>query len=82
MVLLTATRILSFWSKRLRLEWDLPLTLIKEVTVENNGIRFSHKAGKQSDKFVYIPDKGSQTWFYNQVATVVKEFNTRRRMDM
>lgn len=80
-VLLTATRVLYFWSKRLRLGWDLPLTSIQGVTVEDTGIRFAHKAGKSADKFVYIPDKGSQTWFFNQVAAVVKEFNVRRRMD-
>ncbi|KAF8873711.1 vacuolar protein sorting-associated protein 13 [Gymnopilus junonius] len=80
-ILLTASRVLSFWSKRLRLEWELPLTQIQGVTVEDTGIRFAHKAGKEQDKFAFIPDKASQSWFFNQVASVVKSFNARRRMD-
>jgi vacuolar protein sorting-associated protein 13A/C len=80
-VLLTASCVLSFWSKKLRLDWELPFTQVQGVTVENTGIRFAHKAGKANDKFVFIPDKSAQSWFFGQVATVVKSFNARRRMD-
>ncbi|TFY54315.1 hypothetical protein EVJ58_g8935 [Rhodofomes roseus] len=80
-VLLTTTRILSFWSNKLRLEWDLPFTLVQGVTIEDTGIRFAHKSGKDHDKFAFIPDKNAQSWFFGQVATVVKAFNARRRMD-
>ncbi|KZT02705.1 vacuolar protein sorting-associated protein 13 [Laetiporus sulphureus 93-53] len=80
-VLLTASRALSFWSNKLRLDWDLPLTLVQGVTIEDTGIRFAHKSGKDHDKFVCIPDKNTQTWFFGQVAAVVKVFNARRRMD-
>jgi len=80
-ILLTASRVLSFWSKRLRLEWELPFTQIQGVTVEDTGIRFANKAGREQDKFAFIPDKASQSWFFNQVASVVKSFNARRRMD-
>ncbi|KAF8974033.1 vacuolar protein sorting-associated protein 13 [Flammula alnicola] len=80
-ILLTASRVLSLWSKKLRLEWELPFTQIQGVTVEDTGIRFAHKAGKEHDKFAFIPDKASQSWFFNQVASVVKSFNARRRMD-
>ncbi|KAI0724570.1 vacuolar protein sorting-associated protein 13 [Cerioporus squamosus] len=80
-VLLTTTKIISFWSNKLRLDWELPFTQVQGVTIEDTGIKFAHKAGKQHDKFVYIPDKSSQTWFFSQVASVVKAFNARRRMD-
>ncbi|PCH33647.1 vacuolar protein sorting-associated protein vps13 [Wolfiporia cocos MD-104 SS10] len=80
-ILLTASKVLSFWSKKLRLEWELPFTVVQGVTIEDTGIRFAHKAGKDQDKFVFIPDKTTQTWFFGQVATVVKAFNSRRRMD-
>jgi vacuolar protein sorting-associated protein 13A/C len=80
-ILVTASRVLSFWSKKLRLEWELPFTEIQGVIVEDTGFRFTCKAGKESDKFVFIPDKASQTWFFNQVASVVKSFNARKRMD-
>ena len=80
-VLLTASRVLSFWSKKLQLDWDLPFSQVQGVTVEDTGIRFAHKAGKENDKFAFIPDKGSQSWFFGQVALVVKSFNARKRMD-
>ncbi|THH34126.1 hypothetical protein EUX98_g96 [Antrodiella citrinella] len=80
-VLLTSTKLLSFWSNRLRLDWELPFTQVQGVTIEDTGIRFAHKMGKEHDKFVIIPDKASQSWFFGQVASVVKAYNTRRRMD-
>ncbi|KAF5375265.1 hypothetical protein D9758_000284 [Tetrapyrgos nigripes] len=81
-VLLTMSRVLSFWSGRLRLDWELPLTQVKGITVEDTGIRFAHKAGKEHDKFVFIPDKASQSWFFERVAGVVKAFNMRRKMEV
>ncbi|KAI0361599.1 vacuolar protein sorting-associated protein 13 [Trametes cingulata] len=80
-VLLTTTKVLSFWSNNLRLEWELPFTQVQGVTIEDTGIKFAHKAGKEHDKFIFIPDKSSQTWFFSQIASVVKAFNARRRMD-
>ncbi|CDO71578.1 hypothetical protein BN946_scf184911.g48 [Trametes cinnabarina] len=80
-ILLTTTKVLSFWSNKLRLEWELPFTQVQGVTIEDTGIKFAHKAGKEYDKFIFIPDKKSQTWFFSQVASVVKAFNARRRMD-
>jgi len=80
-VLLTMSRVLSFWSKKLRLDWELPLTQVQGITVEDTGIRFAHKSGREHDKFVFIPDKASQSWFFERVANVVKAFNVRKRMD-
>ncbi|KIK70982.1 hypothetical protein GYMLUDRAFT_33082 [Collybiopsis luxurians FD-317 M1] len=80
-VLLTMSRVLSFWSRKLRLDWELPLTQVQGITVEDTGIRFAHKSGREHDKFVFIPDKASQTWFFERVASVVKAFNVRKRMD-
>ncbi|TFK77101.1 vacuolar protein sorting-associated protein 13 [Pluteus cervinus] len=80
-ILLTTSRVLSFWSKKLRIEWDLPFTHVQGVSVEDTGIRFAHKNGSDQDKFALIPDKEAQTWFFSQVAAVVKAFNARRRMD-
>lgn len=80
-ILLTSTRILSFWSKKLRLDWNVPLAMVQGIAVEDTGIRFTHKSGKDNDKFVFIPDKTSQAWFFSQIAAVVKAFNNRRRMD-
>jgi vacuolar protein sorting-associated protein 13A/C len=59
----------------------LPFTQVQGVIVEDTGIRFTHKAGRENDKFALIPDKGSQSWFFSQVASVVKSFNAQKRMD-
>jgi len=80
-ILLTNTRILSFWTKRLRLEWELPFISLQAVTVEDRGIRFAHRDGRAHDKFAMISDKTSQSWFFRQVAGVIKSFNTRRRLE-
>lgn len=80
-VLLTTNRVISFWSNRLVVEWQIPFTHVQGVTIEDTGIRFAHKGGKEHDRFVYIPSKSSQTWFFGQVASVVKAFNARRRID-
>ncbi|KAF4605212.1 hypothetical protein EYR40_003995 [Pleurotus pulmonarius] len=80
-VLLTTSRVLSFWSNKLKLDWDLPFTHVAGVTIEDTGIRFTHKAGKEQDKFVFIPDKSSQSWFYDQISSVVRKLNLRRKMD-
>ena len=80
-MLLTTTKVLSFWSTRLRLEWELPFAHVQGVTIEDTGVRFAHKAGRQHDRFVCVPDKAAQAWFFGQVASVVKAFNARRRMD-
>ncbi|KAI9460579.1 hypothetical protein BJY52DRAFT_1117906 [Lactarius psammicola] len=79
--LLTADRVLTFGTKKLRLSWDLPLTQVKRVINEDRGIRFVHKTGKDLDKLILLEDKKSQAWFYEQIAGVVKAFNARRRMD-
>jgi vacuolar protein sorting-associated protein 13A/C len=79
--LLTAERVLTFGTKKLRLNWDLPLAQVLRVVNEDYGIRFIHKAGTDRDKYVVIEDQKSQAWFYEQIAGVVKSFNARKRMD-
>ena len=80
MTLLTADRVLTFGTKKLRLSWDLPLTQVIRVMNEDRGIRFVHKSGKDFDKLILVEDKKSQAWFYEQIGGVVKAFNARRRM--
>ncbi|KAF7310912.1 hypothetical protein HMN09_00634500 [Mycena chlorophos] len=68
-VLLTTTRVLSFWSKKLRLDWELPFSQVQG-------------SGREHDKFVFIQDKSSSNWFFTQVASVVKSYNSKRRQDI
>ncbi|KLO14457.1 hypothetical protein SCHPADRAFT_996578 [Schizopora paradoxa] len=80
-VLLTTNRVLSFSSRKLRLMWDMPFSTVQGVTIENTGIRFVSKAGKEQDRFVYIQSQSSIEWFFNEVANVVKGYNARRRLE-
>ncbi|KAL0951191.1 hypothetical protein HGRIS_007919 [Hohenbuehelia grisea] len=80
-VLLTMSRVLSFWSNRLKLDWDLRFTQVTRVTVEDTGIRFAHKAGKEHEKFIHIPDKSSSNAFYKEICNVVTRLNLQRKME-
>lgn len=61
--------------------WDMPFSTVQGVTIENTGIRFVSKAGKEQDRFVYIQSQSSIEWFFNEVANVVKAYNARRRLE-
>ena len=62
--LLTADRMLVFGTRKLRLNWDLPLAQVLRVINEDHVIRFVHKAGKDRDIYFVIEDQKSQAWFY------------------
>jgi vacuolar protein sorting-associated protein 13A/C len=79
--LLTADRVLMFGTKKLRLNWDLPLAQVKRVINEDHRVRFVHKAGEDYNKYLHLEDRKSQAWFYEQIVEVVKSFNARRRID-
>lgn len=59
--------ILTFWSSKLRLDWDIPMSRLKGVSVEDNGILFLDKAGRESDQFVQIPQRDSKMWFFKEI---------------
>jgi len=79
-VMLTTSRILSFWGSRLRLEWDVSFNRLQGVTIEDTGIRFSDKAGREYDRFIPVPKK-SKMWFYKEIEKVVVLYNTKRRIE-
>ena len=80
-VLLTASRVLAFSSRNLRLMWDMPFATVQGVTIENTGIRFVSKAGKEQDHFVSISSQSSIEWFFKEVSNVVKVYNAHRRLE-
>ena len=69
--MLTMSRVLSFWSTKLRLDWDLPFSRVQGINIEDNGILFQDKAGKDRDRFVYISDPKSKAWFFTQIEQCV-----------
>ncbi|TFY80723.1 hypothetical protein EWM64_g3289 [Hericium alpestre] len=79
--LLTMAHVIVFRTTNLPVEWVMPLTVIQGVTIEDNGIRFAHTTSKDQDRFIIVTDKSAQSWFFGQIALVVKAFNARRRMD-
>ncbi|KAF8509808.1 vacuolar protein sorting-associated protein 13 [Gautieria morchelliformis] len=79
-VMLTMSRILSFWSTKLRLEWELAFSRVQGISIEDNGILFQEKGGVDRDRFVYISDPGSKAWFFAKVEQVVKTYNARRNL--
>lgn len=81
MILLTNMRVLSFSSRGLKLQWDLPLTSVAGVKGDHNGIRFKSKAGRDHDRFVIIPNSSSKDWFFEKIRTVVLAFNAKRRLE-
>lgn len=70
--MLTMSRVLSFWSTKLRLDWDLPFSHVQGISIEDNGILFQHKGGRDRDRFVYIADSGSKAWFFAKLEQWVK----------
>jgi vacuolar protein sorting-associated protein 13A/C len=70
-IMLTMSRILSFWSTKLRLDWDLPFSHVQGISIEDTGILFQHKAGIDRDRFVYVADPGSKAWFFAKVEQCV-----------
>ena len=80
-VLLTTSRILSLSTKKTTLDWDLPFSRVSGVQIEDTGVRFADKMGREYDKFVRCPDKTTQGWFFSSVARVVKSYNAQRRIE-
>ena len=70
--MLTMSRVLSFWSTKLRVDWDLAFSHVRGISIEDNGVLFQNKAGMERDRFVYISDPRSKAWFFNKVEQCVK----------
>ena len=79
-VLLTDSRLLSFRSRKLRLEWDLPLRAIHHVTVQDDGIKFYTKSEHETEHFVHISEEATLTWFFDEISSIVKRYNARRKL--
>ena len=66
-VMLTMSRVLSFWSTRLRVDWELPFSQVQGINIEDSGILFQHKAGRDRDRFVYIANASAKVWFFGEI---------------
>ncbi|KAF8335473.1 vacuolar protein sorting-associated protein 13 [Cantharellus anzutake] len=79
-VILTTSIIIAFGQRKLRLEWEIPFNRLQAITLDDSGIRFSDKAGKEYDQFVPAPKK-TKAWFYKEIEKVILRYTTRRRME-
>ena len=80
-VMLTTNRILFFSVAKMRSAAEMPLKNLQSAVIEDTGIRFISKLGKEHDHFVPIADKTSQNWFFNSIASVVRAYNAQRKID-
>jgi len=79
-IMLTTGHVLSIWCTKLKVEWDIPFNQLQGVTVEDTGIRFSDKSGREHDHFVLIP-RESKMWFFKEIEKVVVRYNAKRRVE-
>ena len=75
--MLTMSRVLSLWSTKLRLDWNLSFSHVQGISIEDNGILFQHKAGIDRDRFVYVADSGSKAWFFSKVEQWVESLSSK-----
>jgi vacuolar protein sorting-associated protein 13A/C len=48
----------------------VPFNRLQSVTIEDTGIRFGDKAGREYDRFIPVP-KNSKMWFYKEIEKCV-----------
>lgn len=80
-MLLTKSRVLAMYPKKSSVIWELPFSRISGVQIEDTGVRFAEKAGREHDRFVACSDRDTQGWFFNSVAQVVKAYNAQKRLE-
>lgn len=66
-LLLTTSHILYFSSTRLKLHWELALRTLQGATIEDTGIRFMDKSGREYDRFVRVGKEESKRWFFGEI---------------
>ncbi|GJJ09687.1 hypothetical protein Clacol_003911 [Clathrus columnatus] len=79
-LMLTMSKVLSLRSNKLRLDWELPFSQIQGINIEDSGILFQSKSGRDRDRFVCIADSSAKVWFFTQIEQVVKTYNARRSL--
>ncbi|KAL5628611.1 hypothetical protein BROUX41_003359 [Berkeleyomyces rouxiae] len=77
-VLVTFSRILVVWARKLNSEWDIPLKEIQTISKERTGISVVFKGGANGP-FIPVTDESGRTFLYRMVAVAVEEFNRKFR---
>ena len=75
-ILVTDNRVLSFWSRRLRMAWDLPFSTLRAVSKESAGVLFRVKG---QDRFVVIEDETTRNNFYVTLSSVINAYSAKHK---
>ncbi|KAF2471810.1 vacuolar protein sorting-associated protein 13 [Lindgomyces ingoldianus] len=76
LVMLTYNGIMLVRTKKLQMEWDVPLKDIQTISKERTGMSIVLKGGTNGP-FVPVVEEGARNWFYKQVAVAVNAWNDR-----
>ncbi|KAH8744970.1 interferon-inducible GTPase-domain-containing protein [Diaporthe sp. PMI_573] len=78
MVMVTNARILLIRSRQLTTEWDVPLTIIRLIVSEPNGIRVVMR-GAENGPLIAVEDRSERAVLYQIIGVAVEAFNRRFR---
>ena len=76
MVMLTYNGILLVRTKKLSVEWDVPLKDVQTISKERTGMSIALKGGT-SGPFVPVSDEQARNWLYRQIAVAVNAYNDK-----
>ena len=76
LVMLTYNGILMVRTRKLNVEWDVPLKDIQRISKERTGLAIGLKEGRQGP-FVPVGEQGQRDWLYKQVAVAVNAYNEK-----
>ncbi|KKA27236.1 hypothetical protein TD95_004731 [Thielaviopsis punctulata] len=77
-VLITFSRILVVWARKLNSEWDIPLKDIQTISKERTGMSVVLRGG-ENGPFIPVTDESGRAFLYRMVAIAVEEFNRKFR---
>ncbi|KAI0171728.1 vacuolar protein sorting-associated protein 13 [Hypoxylon sp. FL1284] len=77
-VMVTFSRILLIRTRRLTIEWDIPLKDVQTIAKERTGLSIILRGGSNGP-FIPVGEESGRAFLYRNVAVAVEEFNRRFR---
>ncbi|KAI1343749.1 vacuolar protein sorting-associated protein 13 [Xylariaceae sp. FL0016] len=77
-VMVTYSRILLIRSRKLTMEWDVPLKDVQTIAKERTGLSIVLRGGTNGP-FIPVGEESGRAFLYRMVAVAVEEFNRRFR---
>ena len=76
LLMLTYERIMMIRTRKLTVEWDVPLKDVAKIAKERTGLGIGLKEGRQGP-FVPVGVQGARDWIYGQVRVAVQAWNEK-----